>query len=105
MAGRYRYRKHGAAASGKVPGKAPARVIAGFALAISFSGLIEATSQWCSVLGKSAWLVPTVLRPAMQFASWQAACPYLSEGSRFVQLLLQIGACVWPLIGALAGRS
>lgn len=101
MAGLYGDRRNGTS----IPARTFGRVTAELVLAISLPALFGATAQWCSMLGKSAWVVLTVLHPAIQLANWQATCPYLSEGPRFAQILLEVGVCIRTVLCALAGPA
>jgi hypothetical protein len=76
---------------------------AGFVVAASFYLSGGALAQGCNLPGKPLWWTLEVLRPAVLVAGWQMVGPYLCEGSRFLQVLLQIGACVRPLFGIVGG--
>ena len=52
----------------------------------------------CKFLDKTVWLAFELVRPILPTALWQALSPYLFEGSRLVQVLLQVGACLLPIL-------
>jgi hypothetical protein len=52
----------------------------------------------CKFLDKTVWLAFDLVRPILLTALWQTLSPYLFEGSRLVQTLLQAGACLLPLL-------
>lgn len=80
-----------------------AAAIVGFVLASYFHELDGASAQWCILLDKTPWVLFEVLRPVVLVADWQAVWAYLFEGSRILELFLQIGACVWPLLCVATG--
>ena len=75
----------------------------GFVVAASLYLSGGAAAQGCNLPGKPLWWTLEVLRPAVVAAGWQMVGPYLCEGSRFLQVLLHISACVRPLFGIVGG--
>ena len=75
--------------------------IAGPVLA-TLSCKLDVTAQGCSLLEKAVWVALEVLRPAI-LAAWQSVPECLCQDSRFLQHVLQIVACIRPLLCVLAG--
>ena len=63
----------------------------GLVLAVSVYELEGAMAEWCSVVGRAAWVVPELIRLLTLASGWHAATPYFSEGSGIFQVLLEIG--------------
>lgn len=77
-------------------------VIAGLVFAVLFCKLDGAAAPACYLLGQAIWAALEVLRLGVVFAKWYDVAAYLYENSGFVQHLLQVGACIWPLLGGIA---
>jgi len=71
-------------------------------LLATLSYKIDTTAQGCGLLGKAAWVALEVLRPVV-LAAWQPVPACLCEDARFLQHVLQIVACIRPLLCILAG--
>lgn len=77
--------------------------IAGFVLGTSFY-VLDTTAQWLNLLDKTAWTALELLRTVIPLAGGQALPACFCEGSLFLQHLLQIGACIGPLLRVVAGK-
>jgi hypothetical protein len=77
--------------------------IAGLVFAVLFCKLDGIATPGCHLLGKTVWAAVEVLRLGVMFARWYGVAAYLYESSRLAQHLVQVGACIWPLVGAIAG--
>jgi hypothetical protein len=76
--------------------------IVGFLLATLFCKLEGAATLACHLLDTTAWAATEVVRSVI-LAGWPSVLGYLCEDSRVIQHLLQILACIWPLLCAIAG--
>ena len=77
--------------------------IAGLVFATLFCKLDGAAAPACHLLGQVIWAALELFRLGVVFAKWYGVAAYLYESSRLVQHLVQVGACIWPLFGAIAG--
>ena len=75
----------------------------GCVFAALFCKIDEMRAGECDLFAKAVWAGLEGLRSVILLADWQAVLAYLWEDSRFLQHLLQIGACLWPLLRAMAG--
>jgi len=75
--------------------------IVGFLLATLSCKLDGAAALACQLLDKTAWVATETVRSAI-LAGWPSVLAYLFEDTRFMQHLLQILACIWPLLGFIA---
>jgi hypothetical protein len=55
----------------------------------------------CSLLDRMAWAAFELVR----FALLMNHSPFASEGSRILDLVLQVGPCLWCLLHFAAGRA
>lgn len=77
--------------------------IAGLVFATLFCKLDGAAAPACHLFGQAIWAALEGLRLGIVFAKWYGVAAYLYESSRLVHHLAQVGACIWPLLGATAG--
>jgi hypothetical protein len=64
----------------------------------------RAIAAGCSLLDRAAWAAFELVRLAVLVGHWQTT-PFLSEGSRILDILLQVGPCLWCLLHLAAGRA
>jgi len=64
----------------------------------------RAMTVGCSLLDWMAWAAFDLLRLALLVGHWQIT-PFFSVGSRILDILLQVGPCLWCLLHLAAGRT
>jgi hypothetical protein len=58
----------------------------------------------CSLLDRLVWAAFELIRFAVLLGHWQTT-PFFSGGSRILDIVLQVGPCLWCLLHLAAGRA
>jgi hypothetical protein len=76
-------------------------MVLAWAAAVAICDPSSVITAGCSLLGRMAWAAFEVIR----FALVMGHSPLASEGSKILDLVLQVGPCLWCLLHLAVGRG